>query len=48
VVLVDESNMIVAEDGRVTTTSIYAVRILNREGRGNASQRPVMKPILRI
>jgi len=36
VVLVDESNMVVAEDGRVTTTSLYAVRILNREGRRSA------------
>ena len=36
VVLVDESTMVVAEDGRVTTTSLYAVRILNREGRSSA------------
>ena len=36
VVLVDESNMVVAEDGRVTTTSLYAIRILNKEGRGDA------------
>jgi transglutaminase-like putative cysteine protease len=36
VVLVDESAMTVSEDGRVTTVSTYAVRILNREGRGAA------------
>jgi hypothetical protein len=36
VVLVDQSNMVVAEDGRVTTTSLYAVRILNQEGRNAA------------
>lgn len=36
VVLVDESNMVVAEDGRVTRTSLYAVRILTREGRDSA------------
>src|SRR5688572_1735675 len=36
VVLVDESNMVVAEDGRVTTTSLYAIRILNKEGRDSA------------
>lgn len=36
VVLVDESNMVVAEDGRVTRTSLYAVRILTREGRESA------------
>lgn len=33
VVLLDESTMTVGEDGRVTTVSTYAVRILNREGR---------------
>ena len=36
VVLVDESNMVVGEDGRVTRTSTYAVRILTRDGRGSA------------
>ncbi len=36
VVLVDESTMNVAADGRVTTTSTYAIRILTREGRDNA------------
>ncbi|HEU4478195.1 MAG TPA: DUF3857 domain-containing protein [Pyrinomonadaceae bacterium] len=36
VVLVDESNMVVAEDGRVTRTSLYAVRILTRDGRDSA------------
>lgn len=36
VVLVDESIMTVAEDGRVITTSTYAVRIINREGRASA------------
>src|SRR6266446_5434807 len=35
-VLVDESNVTVSDDGRVTRTSTYAVRILNREGRGAA------------
>jgi len=36
VVLVDESTMTVSEEGRVLTVSTYAVRILNREGRGAA------------
>ena len=36
VVLVDESTMTVAEDGRVITVSSYAVRILNPDGRKNA------------
>ena len=36
VVLVDESNMVVGEDGRVTRTSLYAVRILTRDGRDSA------------
>lgn len=36
VVLVDDSAMIVSEDGRLTTVSTYAVRILNREGRDEA------------
>jgi hypothetical protein len=37
VVLLDESNMTVSEDGRVTTTKTYAVRILTREGRDEAT-----------
>jgi hypothetical protein len=37
VVLDDESTMAVASDGRVTTVSTYAVRLLTREGRGYAS-----------
>jgi hypothetical protein len=36
VVLVDESTMTVKEDGSVTTVSTYALRILTREGRGEA------------
>lgn len=36
VVLVDESTVTVAEDGRVTTQYSYAVRILSREGRESA------------
>lgn len=36
VVLVDESNMVVSEDGKVTRTSLYAVRILTPEGRSGA------------
>jgi transglutaminase-like putative cysteine protease len=36
VVLVDDSSMTVGEDGRLTTVSTYAVRILNREGRDEA------------
>jgi len=36
VVLVDESTMTVGEDGRVTTVSSYAVRILNQDGRKSA------------
>lgn len=36
VVLVDESTMTVGEDGRVTTVAMYAVRILNNEGRKEA------------
>jgi hypothetical protein len=39
VVLLDESNVTVGEDGRITTTSTYAVRILKREGRGEAVAR---------
>ncbi|HEX7176394.1 MAG TPA: DUF3857 and transglutaminase domain-containing protein [Pyrinomonadaceae bacterium] len=37
VVLHDEGAMTVAPDGRVTTVSSYAVRVLTREGRGYAS-----------
>jgi Domain of Unknown Function with PDB structure (DUF3857)/Transglutaminase-like superfamily len=36
VVLVDESTVTVTDDGRVTRTSSFAVRILSREGRGEA------------
>jgi hypothetical protein len=36
VVLVDDSAIIVGEDGKLTTVSTYAVRILNREGRDEA------------
>jgi hypothetical protein len=39
VVLVDEGNSKVEEDGRVTTTSRYAVRILTNEGRHRAIAR---------
>ncbi|MDT5120802.1 MAG: hypothetical protein QOC96_284 [Acidobacteriota bacterium] len=36
VVLLDESAMTIGEDGRITTTKTYAVRILTREGRDEA------------
>jgi transglutaminase-like putative cysteine protease len=36
VVLWDESRVTVDEDGKVTTTDFYAVRVLTREGRGEA------------
>jgi hypothetical protein len=36
VVLLDESAMTVGEDGRITTTTTYAVRILSHEGRDEA------------
>src|ERR1041384_6652681 len=36
VVLVAESTVTVGEDGQVTTVNNYAVRILNRDGRGQA------------
>ena len=36
VVLVDEASLIVSEDGKLTTVTTYAVRILNREGRDEA------------
>jgi hypothetical protein len=39
VVLLDEAIVTVGEDGRVTTTSTYAVRILKREGRAEAVAR---------
>jgi len=35
-VLVDDSTVTVSDDGRVTRSSTFAVRILNREGRGYA------------
>lgn len=41
VVLLDESVMTVGNDGRITTTSTYAVRILKREGRDEAIAREV-------
>ncbi|MCA1594260.1 MAG: DUF3857 domain-containing protein [Acidobacteria bacterium] len=37
VVLNDESNVIVGDDGRITTVTTYAVRVLTREGRASAS-----------
>ena len=39
VVLLDESVVTVGDDGRITTTSTYAVRILKREGRDEAVAR---------
>ncbi|HUQ32654.1 MAG TPA: DUF3857 domain-containing protein [Pyrinomonadaceae bacterium] len=39
VVLLDESIVAVTEDGRITTTATYAVRILKREGRDEAVAR---------
>jgi transglutaminase-like putative cysteine protease len=39
VVLLNESSVTVGEDGRIITTSTYAVRILKREGRGEAVAR---------
>src|SRR5215813_1906773 len=39
VVLLDESRTAIDEDGHVTTTRYYAVRILSREGRGAAVAR---------
>jgi hypothetical protein len=39
VVLLDESIVAVTEDGRITTTLTYAVRILKREGRDEAIAR---------
>lgn len=36
VVLVDDSSIVVGEDGRLTTVTTYAVRIVNREGRAEA------------
>jgi len=39
VVLLDESRRTVEEDGRVTTVSYYAIRILSREGRKAAHAR---------
>jgi hypothetical protein len=41
VVLLDESQTTIREDGRVATTRKYAVRILSREGRGAAVAREV-------
>jgi hypothetical protein len=39
IVLHDETRKTVEEDGRITTWEFYAVRILNREGRGEAVAR---------
>jgi hypothetical protein len=39
VVLLDESVVTIGEDGRITTTSTYAVRLLKREGRSRAVAR---------
>ena len=39
VVLVDESTVTIDESGQVTTVNNYAVRILNRDGRGEAIAR---------
>jgi hypothetical protein len=39
VVLLDEAVVSIGEDGRITTTNNYAVRILAREGRGEAIAR---------
>ena len=36
VVLVDNSTITVGEDGQITSTDAYAIRILTREGRGDA------------
>ena len=41
VVLLDESVMTIGNDGRITTTSTYAVRILKREGRDEAVAREI-------
>src|SRR5262245_56255775 len=41
VVLHDESRVKVQEDGRITTVDTFAVRILTREGRGEAVARTV-------
>jgi len=39
VVLQNEQHVNVSQDGRTTTTTLFAVRILNREGRGYAEAR---------
>ncbi|MGB8507530.1 MAG: DUF3857 and transglutaminase domain-containing protein [Pyrinomonadaceae bacterium] len=44
VVLYKEAQVIVGDDGRVTTTTTYAVRLLNREGRGEAQAADVYTP----
>jgi len=36
VVLVHDSTITVGEDGRVVETATYAIRVLTREGRGDA------------
>ncbi len=44
VVLLDEAQMTVNDDGRLTTVTRYATRILAREGRGFATARAVYHP----
>src|SRR5215831_6731192 len=41
VVLVNDQKITVTDDGHVTTTRLYAVRILNREGRSEAVAREI-------
>jgi hypothetical protein len=41
VTLHDEARVIVDEDGRITTTTTYAIRILSREARGDAVARTI-------
>jgi hypothetical protein len=41
VVLLDEARVVVEEGGKITTTHLRAVRILTREGRGEASGRVI-------
>lgn len=41
VVLLNDEKIVVTDDGRVMTTHLYAVRILNREGRSEALAREI-------
>src|SRR5215471_18020067 len=41
VVLLNDQKITVTDDGHVTTTRMYAVRILNREGRSEAVAREI-------